>query len=55
MTYEDWLKELNNIACDEFDFEEDDPFLEDDEIWMDYFDEGFFPRDALLEELDDEQ
>jgi len=47
--FEEWMLELKRIAVEEYDFNKEEVF--DREAWKNYFDEGFNPGEALIEDI----
>lgn len=46
--YQEWLKELKEIAVREFQYVSENDI--DAEAYRDYYDEGYSPKEALLED-----
>ena len=51
MTYEQWTAELIRVAIANYRFPADTADQFRDPAWKDFYDDGYSPEDALLEDL----
>lgn len=50
-SFEDWCEELDSIAIEKYEFQCNLTETTGKNCWWTYYDEGWIPEDALLEDM----